>query len=1000
MKTSSQLTKQYTCPNHNDTILSVRADGMIYAQVQKEVLKEILNGELPNDEETIRDEIDSLLQSKDVSFENRYQKNDSIYLWSKRIKKYCEWEQRDIIMPEPYDITDPESPLMLPSSDGTMQNTVVPVFGQDIKVLPDFITRNGNVTTVGKIKTSRVPLKLDKDFDTNEVYALGLLGKKLFPNDRIEVEINHLGDVSAAIEIALSDYGYNTDTETVKEVLRSSHVSNPGSYKPKTNDKEFTAEMEAKFEAEHEAEQQSDEIEVAEDCSSCPKFNICNYTEPPVPMDIDVAVKPISDIHLTEEQQQAVDAREGVYRINAGAGAGKTLVVAWRVKEMLKEGIDPKKILLITFTNAGAQEMKARVQNYCAADNVTADTNDLTMTTFNAFCQTIINANYDTLGFTRQPTIIPEEIRMNRINVILGQYPRISSWKYTRTASSNGYNYDKNNALNVSKKMFTVIKENGYTRLDNPWIATTSHDERVGIYDPSLNMYAKLTSEDLDNIFLMYNDFDRQIKSENKIEYADQIKLVEKLYEMNPDLFNNLGFEHIIVDEFQDTDYPQIRLLQKLKDTPSFHSLMCVGDDSQAIFGFRHTSPEYMINFGKYLGDGNEDTGYIFNDLYLVENHRSTADIIDYANKINENSLNRVDKTLVPTKGYNDPVLVSGFYSSNQEYKAVAEAIKRDIDAGKKPYDIAFLAFKKTELLALASELTKLGVPSILMNPVPYLDNSNCAATKTFFDSFAYKTTQGIMDYINAKEHGSLVAASSEEIQNKVNEFKETLDGEIPTRDNFIEYTKSLDPEEKDPCLQDFIEQKLEPCADMDELKDLFKAMTLYGKESTFKREGRYDGVALCTIHSAKGLEWDNVYYSVDSLDRPKFHSFANSSKIIEEKEEINRMHFVAASRAKEKCECVGKYTIKDTLDDMQLNNTLKLSYNILDKPYEFQSNMVRMVARQERDEAKRLREQGQATEVRHTVPVVREMSEAQIAEYNRLTENAEQMDITAYMNR
>lgn len=960
MKTSSQLTKQHTCANNSHINISVRNDNMIYAGVQKDVLKQVLNGELENDFDTIKDELLSLFDAKDIVFENRYQKEDMINQWARRIVRYCTWEQRELQIPQKADFMDPDSPLVIEDEEGNLQNTDIEMYGEPIRVLPDFITRNGHVTTIGKIKTSRVPAKPDEEFQQQEIYALGLLGKKLFPNDRINIEINHLGDVSGPIEYALSDQSYNIDPTTAREILKANHTY--GTYKSKTNDRIFDEQMIRDFETQHEEEMRASEIEVTEDCTSCPKFNICNYTEPPIPMELEASVKPISEIHLTEEQQQAVDARNGIYRINAGAGAGKTLVVSWRVKEMLKEGIDPKKILLITFTNAGASEMKARVQNYCAADNIEFDPEDLNMTTFNAFCQKIIDANYEQLGFDRTPTIIPEEIRMDRINTILSRYPRISTWQYKR---AGGTFTAPNNALSQAKKLFAVIKENRYTKENCPW--HTGNDEfklKRGVWDDNMNGYVRLTEEDIEYVFQMYEDYNRTIKLENKIEYADQMLLVEELYRQNPNLFEELGFEHIIVDEFQDTDLPQIQLLQHMKDTHAFQSLMCVGDDSQAIFGFRHTSPEYMINFGEYLGDGNAETGYLFNDIYLVENHRSTANIIDFANKINDNSEDKVDKTLIPTKGYASPVCVDGYYTKNQEYKEVARRIKADIDAGKHPYDIAFLAYTKNELLGVASELTKLGIPSILMNPLPYLDNSNCAATKTFFDSYAYKTTQGLMDYINAKEHGTLLAASNEEIQADIMAFEEELDGQIPSRDEFIKYIKDLDPEEKDPCLQDFIESKLEPCQSLDELKDLFRALNLYGKESMYKREGRYDGVCLCTIHSAKGLEWDNVYYSVDSLDKEKFHNSFNTTRYHAEKEELNRMHFVAASRAKEMCACVGKYTIKDKLDDMQLNNTLKLSYSIVDKPLGFRSEMVRITKRQEKDEMKRQKEEKDAKDL------------------------------------
>ena len=996
MRTSSQLTKQHTCANSKGLDVTRRSDSLIHARVQKDVLKRTLLGEIPAEFDAIKDEILSMLDSADVHFENRYQREDTINRWSGRILRYVQWDRRDLDIPEKEDFMDADSPYMVLDEDGNYQNTDVEIYGEMTRVLPDFITRNGNAVTIGKIKTSRVSSHPEKDFETDEVYALGMLGKKLFPHCQINIEVNHLGDVSGSIERALSSYSYNLDPVEARSILRANRVS--GTFKSKTNDRIFTEEMQHELEEAHAQQEVKEDIEITEDCASCPKFNVCNYVEPPIPMAVEEAVRPISEIHLTEEQQQAVDVRNGVYRINAGAGAGKTLVVAFRVKEMLKDGIDPKKILLITFTNAGASEMKARVKNYCAADGIEFNPEDLNMTTFNAFCQELINENYEILGFTKKPTVVPEELRMDYINTVISSYPKISTWTYGSVGTQFQNSRYSTNAILMARKFFTAIKENGYTRNNHPWEVLENQldpTEEVRFYDDEFGGYINLCKNDLDILFQMYADYDQILKSSNHVEYADQMILTNKLHELRPELFEELGYEHIIVDEFQDTDLPQIELLQKMKDTHAFQSLMCVGDDSQAIFGFRHTSPEYMINFGKYLGDGSEATGYRFNDIYLLENHRSTKNIIDFANAINENSENRVEKDLIATKQPGVPVYVQGYYTTRSEYKAIAEQIKADIDGGVVPSDIAFLAHNKSELLGLASELTKLGVPSILMNPLPYLDNSNCAATQTFFDSFAYRTSQGLMDYINAKEKGSLITATSEEIQGMVEDFEAELDGNPVTRDTFVDYIKALDPEEKDPCLQDFITSKLEPCESMDELKQLFHAMKLYGKESTYKREGRYNGVALCTIHSAKGLEWQNVYYSVDNLDKSKFHSMSNNMRFAAEKEEINRLHFVAATRAKEKCVCAGKYTIKESREDVQLNNALRLACQIIDQPFGFSAEMMYIVKAQEKAELKAQTEgKKEATETPRSVPRVRQMTEEEVREYEHFAANASQMDI------
>ena len=966
MKTSSDYSKKDTC-SRNDINVSQRKDNMIYARVQKQIVKEALEGEINTDIGSIRDEMLSLLDSNDAVFENRYDKEDSIDTWVKRIYRYVNQPHDNMYIPEKADIFDKDSPILCPDENGRMQDTLITMFGNTVKVLPDFIKTEGNDVYIGRIKTSRVGKKeediQEADFNKYEAYALGLLGEKLYPHMNIHIEYDHLADSDAKTEEAMIQMPYDsTRQDRIDARLTKTQVSDY-TLSPSIP---FTEEVRARYEQAHEIEEndenRKDDEVATEDCASCPKYNICNYTEPPIPMALEHEVRPISDIHLTEEQRQAVAVREGTWRVNAGAGAGKTLMVAFRVKEMLKEGIDPKKILLITFTNNGALEMKTRVENYAEADNISLNPEDLKMTTFNAFCQDIINANYEELGFSKPPVVIPGELRMEEINDVLSKYPRISSWKYPRTSYFRMF--VNNLAINQASKIFSVIKERGYTRTNNPWSEVPGNIRGTrGVKDEDIGWTVKFTDEDLDTLFLMYDEFDRNIKSEDYIEFADQINLVQKLYEMHHDLFEQMGYEHIIVDEAQDTDLPQVQLLQKMKDTQCEKSFMFVGDDSQAIYGFRHTSPEYMIHFGQYFGDGQSQH---FNNLNLIENHRSVANIIDFANAINRLNTERVDKDLIATKPYeDDSVDVRGYYTARQEYKGVAEAVKRDIDNGMKPYDIAILARDNVELTKFASFLTKLNIPSMMMNPLPYTKNSNCAAVCTFFNSYIYKTTQGVMDYINAKEHGSLIAAAPEEINSRVAQFMSDMNTKPVDRDTFIDYVKELDPEAQDPCLQDFIKSKLIPCQTLDDMKRVFHALEVYGDMSKYKREGQYDGVTLITIHSAKGLEWDKVYYSVDKLDSKDFHyAFLNDKRRMA-KNENERLNFVAASRARNELVCTGKYTISDAKDHMVLNDFLRDAYTILGKPYEFQSGMVdiakaqdKLELAQETENARRIREQ------------------------------------------
>lgn len=874
MRTSSQLTNSEQCGQNPKANITQTTDNIIRASAQKEVILRVLKGEPILD---IRGELDNILISKNCLWENTEQKNVNLALYNARIQRFLAYENwrrgtgnYTYIYPDNID-------------------SVVDFFGEPIQVEADYFVLNdeNNEVIVTKIKTSRFTSE-DADIESNEAYALGLLGEKLFPEKTIKVQFPHLADKDNKIERQQITKFY-TDTKKISTLL-------------------FDDKAKAFFQAKYEAEQESkNDTTNHSDCVNCAMYNVCYFEEPPISIDIVKEVKPISEIRLTAAQREVVNYEEGVARINAGAGAGKTLVVAMRVVELLRKGYQPEDICLLTFTNTGADEMTARIVQYCAGYGLLIDPARLTSTTFNAFCQNLVTTHYEELGYLRPPRVIPDETRSGIINRLLDQFPHIPEWNYAGNSSGQYAKYGLS-ALNMAKMLFAEIKKEGYTRLDNPY----------------LQKYQEVS---LDLLFQMYEEYNNQLFSRGLLEYDDQILKTFELLRIHPTLFDEIGFKHIIVDEFQDTDLPQINLLNEIIDTASFKSFMAVGDDSQSIFAFRHTSPEYMINFGSYFGH--------FDDFSLVDNHRSNGKTIDFANKINALNENRVEKDLLATKPPGETPVIKGFYSQKSEYEWVANQIKKRIEDGATPSDIAFLASDRKELTQMASILTKMGIPSVLMNPIPFISNSRVAALCTFFDGYISGSTRGFMDYQNVINHGALKGAKAEDVERISKEFAEEIHSGDKSLSRFIEYARLLDIEEADECYQDFLE-KVTFCESMDELTEFFRDFKLYGSESMFKREGKYEGVCLTTVHSAKGSEWDTVYLSLSHFDKEEYHRFSSRYENSGEKEENNRKWFVGATRAREELIMTGEFVLKFTQKECILNEYIKKAYNLLGKAYTY----------------------------------------------------------------
>lgn len=915
MRTSGQLRKINNCEFNPNANISQNNNVLTLAVTQKKIIKRLMMGEPIPD---VKAELENMLDSRGYVWENINQKESTLIVMAKKIERFVDYESSDF-----------RSHKLFPEQVNNGNPVVVDFFGEEIEAKPDYVVEDESRIYVCKIKTGRSNNGTN-DIKSNEAYCLGLYGDKMNEmrealgetKKEVVVQYLYLGDPT-------SNYENLTFSKAEDGRYRIPYDSPDKKYN-KISECLFDNDLKKEFKEAREAEIKNHEACSPEDCAGCPMNNIHHYVEPPIPAPVSDAVRPVSDVHLSNDQRNVINYDRGIARVNAGPGAGKTLVVSLRVAELVKNGADPEKICLLTFTNAGAGEMTARATAYSAAAGVPVDPDKFTSTTFNAFCQEIIDNNYEVLGFKRKPRVVPPETQRALINRILDQFPQISSWTYGSSVQKIYNRKTSKIAFVRATDDFALIKKEGYTRDNYP-------AEWNRIY----------TSDDLDYLFMMYDEYNVQLKDKDMLEFDDHILYVKKLLEINPHLFEELGYEHIIVDEFQDTDYPQIELLQKMVDVPQFKSLMCVGDDSQSIFGFRHTSPEYMVNFSNYFG--------LFDDFSLVENHRSKRAIIDYANLVNDQAKVKVDKELIATKPQGEKPIVQGFYSDKQEYMWIAKQVKARWDAGER--DIAVIMSDRYELAPVADALTKLGVPSTLKSPVLVTQNSRVCALTTFYDAFLGRSTQGFVDYRNIIEHGNLKTKNKEELELIADNFKNDIIDCEKTKEAFMEFAKALDVDEVDECYQDFLE-KVDDCRDMDEICEFMEDFKMYGKDSTYKREGRYDGVCLTTIHSSKGLEWNTTFLCIDKLDDKKYHDRPATYEANGEYDEQIRKWFVGSTRAREELIITGKYVVSENTDSKKgvceriYNKFLKTSYQLLGKAWDYDFMESEKVKAKEKAEA------------------------------------------------
>lgn len=619
------------------------------------------------------------------------------------------------------------------------------------------------------------------------------------------------------------------------------------------------------------------------ECERCPYHDICKYEIPPAAIKQENKRYDIRSLKFTKGQQEAIMFNKGVARVNAGAGSGKTTLITARTLHMIMNGIQPESIAMFTFTNAATEEMRDRVSNSLKDCNMDIDPSRIHISTFNAFGDEIIKDEYLRFGYTEPPKIIDEEEKSIIIAEIL---------KNNHIEGLDYRNFDMNmryalGALAMVKEIFNFVKKrNMAPTIINAKTISVLLDKKAGSLTSPSNDPEKI--DVILPVMHLYSTYAQKLIEHNLIDYIDQEILVKQLLQQEPNYLNRFGFSHIVVDEFQDTSKEQINILKALMDNPNWESLMVVGDDSQSIYGFRNTSPEFMINLPQVLN-------MPVKDIYIENNFRSTPQIVDFANAINDNNANKIDKSISALRPNGKAVTLEGFENKVDEENYVIKGIKNHIINGRKPEDIAIIAATKSELLKMQLLLSKENIPSVLLNPEPYCENSSvraCIALTAVLQDM--EDTQALMVYLNAYSRGKLFDMPIENIQQGIDscmaslrQFHE-LSSDKERKQYFMLLAGMINPD--DEVYENFLE--IFANKSISSIFTYCNKFYKYGDKNAIRRLEEYPGVVLTTAHSSKGLEWPVVYNMIS-----KYHSGALQ---FEEKEEKRRLFFVSSTRARD----------------------------------------------------------------------------------------------------
>lgn len=729
-----------------------------------------------------------------------------------------------------------------------------------------------------------------------------------------------------------------------------------------------------------------------EDCKTCMGNANCKYSKAPVKLDKKTTKKRAA-ITPSDSQLAIIEATKGIFKVNATAGSGKTECMTERTKRLIAGGTSSKDILHISFTDAAVGEMKDRVSGKCLAENIKVNPEDIECYTFNAFANKAIGKFYSELGFTKAPAILTPEFELNMIEKLCDENPVPGIDAGAVSFSGDGNAVER--VILIAQKTFDFIKSH---RIDPN--NSDAKDELVSLLR-EVGYYKLMSDQSIYALMDMYKDYDKLLKEDNFVTYSDQEPLMFKVLDMHPEYFDNLGYKHIIVDEFQDSNEIQVETLKKLIQTPSFESLMVVGDDSQAIYAFRETTPEYIINFDKYIGQP-------VTELYLTENRRSTPEIVDIANAINKLNENRVDKNMVSTRETGNKPIVRGFYSKNEEYAYILENIVKKVkEENVAPENIAFIAAKKTELVEMGTMLTKAGIPWVMKNPMDLMANSRVLAAMSIADAF-YQPEATILyfQYLAAKYDGEILNLFTiDEINDMIADMKAEFEV-IYLRDMdeqraiFHRYLDDIKNSTDDELYNYFLDL-LYANEDLPSELEYTRIFKKYGSKMSKKMDQNYEGVVLTTAHSSKGLEWPVVFNTISSFDAESLHKNTKRSKAaVEEK---RRLLFVSTTRARDELIVTGQYVAYGPKDNRTYNQFLKELYDIVGGDYQPVDPMeaIRDAERKAKNREK-AKERYAAKKLEKSIESIlkdkkgksRELSKEEADKYDKMVKGSKQMSL------
>lgn len=376
---------------------------------------------------------------------------------------------------------------------------------------------------------------------------------------------------------------------------------------------------------------------------------------------------------LNKEQQEAVKHMEGPLLILAGAGSGKTTMMTHRIAYMLEKGVSPYNILAVTFTNKAAGEMKDRIES------LTGGTRGMWVMTFHAMCVRILRNHGEVLGFKNGFSIYDESDKKALLKRIVKD-------------------------LKIDEKIYPV----SYLGSVISSCKEAEEDPDDYIENNSMNFKAETVAK-------VYARYMEDLQQNNAMDFDDLLWNAVKLFESSSEVLSYYQerFKYIMVDEYQDTNYLQYKLIHALAEKS--HNLCVVGDDDQCIYQWRGADIRNILDFEKDFPETKV--------IKLEQNYRSDANILDLANSVIANNRNRKAKELWTDRNEGNKITYRRLEDEQREAWYVGGEIQRLHDEEGIPFnDMAILYRKNAQSRPFEEKFSFRGIPYRVLGGTRFYD--------------------------------------------------------------------------------------------------------------------------------------------------------------------------------------------------------------------------------------------------------------------------------------